>query len=255
MHLHELISRPRRYIFEPLFRKIYLLVAGKNAIEIRKSELIAFPMYMQFEYNGKILDLFEHDYNCGYYYHRMSERCLEIAIAIDWLNRVDGEVLEIGAVTPRYFPALSAHTPKVIKDVCDPHDDHPGVNLKCSLFDLDLTGKNILSISTIEHIATGDYGVEVKTNENPVLAFQKMVQESSKCLITFPVGYNKMLDTYFAQEQYADIKLKVHEKLFVTLFVRNKTDNKFTRERNMASMMSIEFGPMGANAVVVIEKY
>ena len=207
-----------------------------------------FPIYTSFEYSGKTLKLFEHGYNCGHRSQRMTERCLEMAVAKDWLNRVAGEVLEIGAVSPYYF----LH-PNIIH-VCDPYDEHQNVTQKCSLFDLDLTGRNVLSISTIEHVAMGDYGLEIKETENPILAFLKIVQESKKCLISFPVGYNKMLDNWFAQK-YADLKLlKDNEKLHVTLFVRNTTDNKFDQENNLSKIENIEYGPMCANAVVVIEK-
>ena len=41
------------------------------------------------------------------------------------------DVFEVGAVTPYYFPGL-------IKDICDPADEHEAVNHKVSLFDLKL---------------------------------------------------------------------------------------------------------------------
>lgn len=85
----------------------------------------------------------------------MTERCLEIAIAKIWLKKNAKNIIEIGAVTLYYF--------KIIHDVCDPADSHQNVNLKTSMFDIDLVGKNVLSISTIEHIGIGDYGVPIRT--------------------------------------------------------------------------------------------
>lgn len=219
----------------------------RSQLTAKLHKFLYFSTCKSFEYRNQTLPLFESDFNCGFTHSRMTERCLELSLAQHWLNSIKDNVIEIGAVSTYYFPNR-------VKDVCDPYDAHPAVNHKCSLFDLDLTGRNVLSISTIEHIATGDYGLAAKKNEDPVSAFKKIIEESNQCLITFPIGYNAFLDNYFAQQQFHEIKLKNKEKMTVTLFERNISDNRFRQNTNISEVSRIKYGPAAANAVIVIEK-
>jgi len=201
-----------------------------------------------FEYNGKILHLFQHNYNCGSILGRMTERCLEMAIAIDWFNRTSGDVYEIGATSPYYIASNSR-----ICGVCDPADKHNMVTEHCSMFDLDLKGKNVLSISTIEHINTGEYGNKIELAESAVGGFEKIVKESKACLITFPANANKELDEYFSNQKYLDVELRPNEQLLVTFYVRG-TDNNSFKIDNVKKVKDTPYGPRAANGVVVIEK-
>jgi hypothetical protein len=108
-------------------------------------------------YRGDIVPLFYHRYNCGTAYdERTTERTVEMALADLWLTRHHDNVIELGAVTPYYFPGR-------IPVVVDPTDRHPLVTISESLFTVDFKAKNVLCISTIEHIGTSDYGsVSVK---------------------------------------------------------------------------------------------
>jgi len=81
-----------------------------------------------------------------------------------------------------------------VKDIIDPTDIHKRVNLKKSVFECDLRGKNVLSISTVEHIGLSDYGM--CETLNCVDAINKILAESKMCLITAPLGYNEMLDNW-----------------------------------------------------------
>jgi hypothetical protein len=193
-----------------------------------------------FIYKGKTVKLIESDYNCGFRWDRMYERCLEMAIAKIWLEKNKENVLEIGAVSPYYFNNFT-------HDVCDPADEHSKVNLKTSMFNLDLRNKNVLSISTIEHIGTGEYGVAVDKNESSILALEKILRESKKCLITFPVGVNKDLEQYVFQNKFS-------EPMTITFFVRNSSDNDFKETKDINLIKKTKYGSVGANAVVVIEK-
>ena len=60
-------------------------------------------------------------------------------------------VVETGAVTPDDWPGR-------ITTVVDPYDPHPLVTHRTSLFGTDLSGLDVLAISTLEHIGVGDYG-------------------------------------------------------------------------------------------------
>lgn len=108
-----------------------------------------------FEFAGKVFKLFVSNHNCGWPPARMTERAVELALADRWLETVDAtRVIEIGAVTPYYWPRRVPH-------VVDPYDPHPYVTTRASLFDVDLSAGPVLSISTFEHIGIGDYGLPV----------------------------------------------------------------------------------------------
>ncbi len=95
-----------------------------------------------FEFAGKVFKLFVSNHNCGWPPARMTERAVELPLADRWLESVDAaRVMEIGAVTPYYWPRRVPH-------VVDPYDPHPLVTTKASLFDVDLSAGPVLSIST-----------------------------------------------------------------------------------------------------------
>ena len=94
-----------------------------------------------FDFWGRAYRCFYHVYNCGWPPY-VSERCVELALADVWLAQVPAEELvEIGAVTPYYWPGS-------VGRIVDPFDPHPRVTDRKSLFDLELTGSRVLSIST-----------------------------------------------------------------------------------------------------------
>jgi hypothetical protein len=118
----------------------------------------------------------------------MTERAVELALTDHWLHlvRAPERVVEVGAVTPYYWP-------RRVSQVVDPCDLHPLVTHRVSVFDVDLTERPVISISTFEHIGAGDY----KLAADPPLvskAFRKLFRESPNFLITVPVGFNEFLD-------------------------------------------------------------
>jgi hypothetical protein len=145
-----------------------------------------------FTFRQRKYECFCHRYNCGFPPSRMTERALELAIADRWLEQVESErVIETGAVTPYYWP-------RRVSTVVDPYDPHPLVTDRLTLFDMDLSNRDVLAISTLEHIDVGDYG-PVGTGETAVNAFQKICRESKRFLVTVPFGYNAAVDaTLFA---------------------------------------------------------
>ena len=145
----------------------------------------------KFFFNGKVYPLFTHNMNCGWPPFRMTERSVELSIADDWINDHD-EIIEIGAVTPYYWPGR-------IKDIVDPTDKHSLVNLRKCLFEVDVFGKNVLSISTIEHVGQAEYGLEKETCL-AISAIEKLTTQAIDFLITIPVGWNKHLDAYLFDE-------------------------------------------------------
>jgi len=131
------------------------------------------------------LEYMSHSYNCGTGKHR-TERCVELPIADYWLSKVGNDVTEFGAVSPYYYPDR-------IKDVVDPVDKK--ATIKGSLFDTDFSGRDVLSISTIEHIGVGDYGyIEKDSRNDAILALGYIIAKANRWLVTWGYGYNPTLD-------------------------------------------------------------
>lgn len=188
----------------------------------------------RFSLRGKEYALFEHPYNCGYVHERMTERSVELALAKEYIDKCADDVIEIGAVTPYYF------FDDKLCEIIDPTDCHKRVTRK-SLFDCDLRGKNVLSISTVEHIGTSDYGMnEQKT---VIDAIEKILEESDSCLITAPMGYNSLLDRWVEKN-----------KQNVRVSVLKRSINNHWDEITDEDYIAIEYTPLWANGLVVIEK-
>src|SRR4051812_26796604 len=106
----------------------------------------------EFHYRGRRYPGFVHAHNCGWPPAAMTERSVELAVANAWLDEQPGDIIEIGAVTPYYWPGR-------IGRIVDPVDTHPRVTDRVSLFDMDFSGQTVLSLSTLEHVGEGDYGL------------------------------------------------------------------------------------------------
>jgi hypothetical protein len=128
--------------------------------------------------DGSSLPYFYHPHNCGVQASRRTERTVELSIADRWMRSVDlASAVELGAVTPYYWPGRVAR-------VIDPAD--PKATERASLFDVDFAGRDVLSISTIEHIGERRSGLsEVR---EPTAALVKIAEEAARLLVTFPTG-------------------------------------------------------------------
>ena len=116
----------------------------------------------------------------------MTERSIELALADRWLSHVYGPVIEIGAVTPYYWP-------KRVMRVVDPADPHSLVTDRVSLFDIDTTALNVLCLSTLEHIGSGEYDQPVDP-KGPTKALIHLTRNCVDYLITVPFGYHPDAD-------------------------------------------------------------
>lgn len=192
-----------------------------------------------FIFNKKEYLLYEHFFNCGYAETRMTERSVEIALAVEYLKTCQDNVVEIGAVTPYYF-----HDDKII-DIVDPTDEHNRVNMKASMFDYDLRQRDVLSISTVEHIGTQDYGMnEEKT---VVDAIEKIINEARQYLITAPLGYNKLLDDWVKNNK-GNSAVRILKR-----GIRNnwmEVPPQYFEE----CVGGIKYTPLWANGLVIIER-
>jgi len=118
-----------------------------------------------------------------------NERCVELALAKRWVanSTQSNKVYEIGAVMPYYWEC-NHH-------IIDPYDEL--ATIPDFVENIDLTGQEVFSISTIEHIGLDEYGEQHQLDENgAVQALQQILNQASRCFITFPVGYNSVLDEW-----------------------------------------------------------
>ena len=137
-----------------------------------------------FAWNGARLPYFVHDYH----YTWLNERAVEVALALDLLERHPGaSVLEVGNVLGHYAPF--AHT------VVDKYEQAAGV-LNEDVADLDL-GRQfdlVLAISTLEHVGLDE---DVRDDDKPLRALERLrahVAPGGRLWVTHPVGYNPALD-------------------------------------------------------------
>lgn len=197
---------------------------------------------LKFSFNGKEYFYFVHQHNCGWPPYRMTERSVELALADSWLSRYekDSEVIEIGAVTPYYWPCR-------VLNVVDPSDQHPLVSSRSSFFDISLHAKRVLSISTFEHIGSGEYNLE--NNEGLALqAVEKLLSEASIFLVTIPIGYNKALEEYIlrAEGSFKDVTVSFMKR---GTWVMNNAWRQVLASEVVGASYTI-----GANGLIILER-
>ena len=114
-----------------------------------------------FAWDGGRLPYFVH----AYHYTWLNERAVEVALALDLLERHPGaSVLEVGNVLGHYTPF--EHT------VVDKYEQAPGV-LNADVADLDL-GRQfdlVLAISTLEHVGLDE---DVRDDDKPLRALERL---------------------------------------------------------------------------------
>jgi hypothetical protein len=119
-----------------------------------------------------------------------NERTIEVAFGKRYLNEFN-DIIEIGAVMPYY-----GHDSHLIYD---PYDTHPK-SLKEFAENIDVKDKNILSVSTIEHMGGAEgHGGSFRAEKpyTSVEFLERLLSDAKSFLVTLPVGQNTYLDSYF----------------------------------------------------------
>ena len=126
-------------------------------------------------------DYFHHPY--GHTWN--TEREIEIAIALRWLERNPKDVVEVGAVMPYYHDDVK-------HEVIDPYDER--ATIVDFMENQDLLMMNVLSISTVEHIGMTDYATDERQNivdeAAATNALKQILDDGVHCLVSFPVGHH-----------------------------------------------------------------
>lgn len=148
-----------------------------------------------FRLAGREYPYFVHHHNCGFPAAFATERTVELAVADEWLRRVPAErVIEVGAVSPYYWPGR-------VRTIVDPADPHPQVTRRCPMDQVDLSGACVLSVSTLEHVGSGDYGLPVDPGAFRA-AIDQLTREPVQFLATLPVGYNPAADDWLFADDF-----------------------------------------------------
>lgn len=132
----------------------------------------------------------------------IGERTLEVPMAWAFQRAIDcglaaTRMLEVGAVLP-YHVDRPGSTGPILHRVIDPYDPFAACDQR-DAETVDFTGRDVLSISTIEHMGLYEYGNPLFDPDKGWRVFEKIVGSAARYLVTFPLGYNLKLDARVAQ--------------------------------------------------------
>lgn len=178
-------------------------------------------------------------YNCT----PLNERCLEIALGEQFINKSALPILEIGNVLKRYIK-----TNKLI--TIDKYEKYPNVyNYDFKSFKkykkLLPEKFNLISLSTFEHI-----GWDEKMDKNAFIKIFSTLKELkifglNSVLISLPLGWNPSVDYYLA---YKIIPKNYNITYFVKINFRWKISYDYPRS------FSYDFKNKSARAIAIITK-
>ena len=151
-------------------------------------------------------------------YH--NERSIEVAIGRWFLGKYGDTSLEVGAVMPYY--GSENHE---IFDLCDEHPKSKKINA----LDYDYAGRNVLSISTIEHMMKKEYNNG--SDQDSITFLNKVLTSASSYLITWGIGYNPFLDAH----------IKEHTEIPRLIMRRTNWKNEYVKH-NDSNDFSFPFG-------------
>ena len=147
-----------------------------------------------FEYQGKKLKCFYHKYNKTW----KNERCIEIPIVLDKLIETkSNKILEIGNVLSHYIQINWQVIDKFEKPLI-----HSIINVDFCEYKTNNKFDLIISISTIEHIGFDEEILEPEKALKALIKIKELLSDSGKAIITFPIGYNKYLDSYIKNNKF-----------------------------------------------------
>ncbi len=185
-----------------------------------------------------------------------NERSLEVVLGRWFLNRFPPSpgpeypietpialpVIEVGCVLP-YYNAATSH------EVIDLADEHPS-SRKINALSMHYSGRNVLSISTIEHMQSKEYGNT--SDEDSITFLRRVYVQADNYLVTWGIGYNPTLDAW----------VKAHPEVPRTFMKRTNWKNEYAQVAESDEVWATQFGhsdrppiPNGfnnANVVVVV---
>lgn len=128
-----------------------------------------------------------------------NERIVELKLAMDWYEKVFNagradNILEIGNVLGFY--GFSDHE-CIDKFAALPDISPAGTVDNVDALEYDYTGRDVICVSTIEHMGMTDYDNPTPNEgQDAITALDKIHNEASTYFITFGAKYNTLLDEY-----------------------------------------------------------
>jgi hypothetical protein len=167
-----------------------------------------------------------------------NERSIEVALGRWFLARYPGapaltmdpgklvvqnRVIEVGCVMPYY--GADQH------EIVDISDEHPR-NRKANALSLDFTGRNLLSISTVEHMSAKEYSNQ--SDEDSITFLRKVTSEAARYLVTWGIGYNPVLDAW--------VKAQPASAVPRTFMKRTNWKNEYQQVAESDALWATQFG-------------
>lgn len=149
-----------------------------------------------------------------------NERSVEVALGRWFLSKFESNILEVGAVMPYY----GSESHKII----DLADEHPKSE-KINALGYDYKDKNVLSISTIEHMMVKEYNNG--SDKDSITFLNEVIASAPNYLITWGVGYNQFLDAY----------MKEHPEISCFILRRTNWKNEYVKHTD-SNDFSFPFG-------------
>lgn len=166
---------------------------------------LLYPLFKprEFRYDNSSLPYFNHTYNNAYF----NERTIEVAVALDILrSHADQNVLEVGNVLSHYVPTATW-------DVVDKYEFGTGViNADIVDFRPEKTYDLIISISTLEHIGYDEQPQDDMKINLTLSHLIGLLKVRGTMIITFPLGWNPILDDKFTAGELPFTKMHVFER-------------------------------------------
>jgi FkbM family methyltransferase len=139
-----------------------------------------------FSCNGSSYPYFSHLYNSAGF----NERSIEVPIVKRLVDGCAGRVMEIGNVLPHYF--------KTTHLVVDKYERAEGTAKKDVVgFVPDQPVDLVVSVSTLEHVGRDEADKDQLKCMAAIESVRRMLKPGGKAVMTFPLGYNAVLDANF----------------------------------------------------------
>lgn len=201
-----------------------------------------------FRYNGHEFPMFDHPYNATL----TNERAVEIPIALDFMDRQDGDIyddvegLEVGHVLHHYTD-LAVDDWRLQRRIVDRYEVGDQVD-NIDVFAIQGSYDWIVSVSTLEHVRAGEPGsLERSAPWGAVAALAyltTLLNPGGQMLVTLGLGQNAMLDRFLMRGESFGARSK-------RTLVRERPENQW---RQTDLLQWEPYGPThGANAVWIGE--
>ena len=174
-----LIDWGKKFGFRELFKKPFQIIFAPLIVRFKPRRFFIIDKVK--------LPLFYHRYNFTW----TKERAVEIPIAINFIKKSKGRILEVGNVLSHYF--------KPTWDIVDKYEKARGVlNKDIETFSPSEKYDSIIAISTFEHVG---FDSELNPQDSPRKITSALKNLKNNCLkkggrilITTPLGYNPAMD-------------------------------------------------------------